>query len=317
MTVAVKDPEEKIAAAESAEFDSGWDDPEFKKEDEEKNEQTEGESGEEEEEEEKEESEEEESEDEETEGKEDSEGKEETEEKEESEGYSPDFKKLLKKLDDHREETKADFDRLSSLKEKPTAKKKADSKPLESLDPEKYKANLDKIRETDPDVADSVGAIVSDFTNTINSQQEELNRLRLRTKKQDAQDDISSEKNKRLGQIEEKHPGFMETAKTEGFQEWIGDNPFAKKILESTENPNDIIEIFDTYTAYTPSETDEDEDESGKKQESESQEEAKKNARKEAAKTVQTKRKAKKAPDAKILSDEEEFDAGWNDPEFN
>ena len=308
-----KEPEEKEAAEEAAQFDTGWNDPEFKKEDEEKTEETEEESEEDESEEEKEDEEKTE------ETEEESEEEEEDEKKEKPEGYTPGYKDVLDKMAEHRKETKEDIDRLTSLKGKPSRKKRAPESHL-PLNSEKYKAKLEKIRETDPDVADAVGEIVEDLTGHINARDEELNSLRMRGKKQDAQSEISTERNKRLQTIEEKHPGFMETAKTGEFQDWLGKNPFAKKILEGTESPADIIEIFDTYKAYTPPETEEEEEKKEKdeeQQEAESQEAAKKKARKEAAKTVHPKNKAKKAPAAKILSEDEEYDAGWNDPEFN
>ena len=177
-------------------------------------------------------------------------------------------------MEEHKQETKADLDRLTSLKGHPLKKKESESTPPpKPLDAAKYKVSLDKIRETDPDVADSVGSIVEDLTGHINTQQEELNRLRMRGKQQDAQSEVSTERNKRLGQVEEKHPGFMETSKTEEFQEWLGDNPFTKRVMESTEDPVDIIKVFDAYVAYTPPTQEKENEES---EEEETQEDAKK-----------------------------------------
>ena len=249
-----------------------------------------------------------------------------TTEQETAPSYRADIDRLIGKVEEYKDETKAqvksEVERiLGSAKpadKKPQAKaEETKPAPTQKLDEDKINKELEGLEGLDPEVAKAVKAIVSPLVGHANKQQEVIDSLRVGASKRDADDAATEELRERINTVETAHPGAVALTQTKPFTDWLDKTPLANRIFTTSDDPKAIIDVISEYKkANPPKEETDTEEEATTTQETQTEEEdPKTRVRREAAETITPKKKSSSQP-PRALTDDEGFEEGWGDPEF-
>ena len=105
---------------------------------------------------------------------------------------------------------------------------------------------LKRVREFDPDVADSLEQVLSPFQERLYEAERKL------AERADAERRRGIEA--KLAEVEAAVPGWRKDVQTEEFAAWFDQQPgYRQAAFQQTEDSADIIEIFSSYTSYRSS----------------------------------------------------------------
>ena len=166
------------------------------------------------------------------------------------------------------------------------------------------KAKLAKVREADPDTADALESIVAGLAGQVETVQTALDTQRVSGEQRDAK----AAQNADIALVAVRHPGWVETSQTNEFRAWLGAQPkFLQRTAVETDDPEDLIEVFDQYAASIAPKT----ANNGGNGAGGGEDDAARRARLEAAGRPEPRRKATNGTGKVVTTPEEEFAAGW------
>ena len=237
--------------------------------------------------------------------------------------YVPSYKDVV-------EELKKTEQRIETMISTPPAspKPKNNDEPirkrvdLSEFTGDKLKARLEKVRDVAPEAAEAFEPIIGGLAGALEQSYKEVDTLRATTVQDKAEQAAVAVET----QIDSKHKDWKQTVSSQEFKGWLNEQPkYVQRVAQTTDDPEEFVGILDQYAdskASDPTtETDDDpptETDDDPPADADADEEARRVAL-DAAKQPEPKARSQRQPPSgkRVLSAEEEFEAGWKDPEFN